>query len=217
MCCELRGLQLRHLELETDPPRVHIPPESTKNNIRPRTIPLNADALKAFQRAAERARKLGCHYPEDYLFPFRTNRALWNPKRPASKSWLRKQVDYLREVTGIDHITPHIFRHLAVTELLEQGAPEQTVVSLAGWVGRKMFEVYCHPRMEAKAEAVELVGKSGLKAAKPMIPLPAPQLAKPNLTHPAIKAEIDRQVEFALLNRLKGCGRLWGEWSAEDQ
>jgi len=55
-------------------------------------------------------------------------------------SWLRKQVVDLREVTGIDHINPHIFRHLAVTELLEQGAPEQTVIALAGLVGRKMIE-----------------------------------------------------------------------------
>ena len=120
--CELRGLRLRNLELEADPPRIHIPPDSTKNNIRPRTIPLNGAALVAVKRALERAKKLGSHYPDDYLFPLRIDRATWDPKQPASRSWLRKQVTYLRELTGIDHITPHIFRHLAVTEILELGA-----------------------------------------------------------------------------------------------
>jgi integrase len=205
--CELRGLKLRHLELEADPPRIHIPPESTKNNIRPRTIPLNSAALNALQRALERARKLGSHYPDDYLFPLRVDRATWNPKQPASKSWLRKQVDHLREVTGIDHITPHVFRHLAVTELLEQGAPEQTVVSIAGWVGRKMFETYSHPRLEAKAETLELLNRSGhkaperptLKSAAQAIGLQPPV---PDMTHPSIQAEITRRVELALQSRL---------------
>jgi integrase len=115
------------------------------------------------QTALERAKKLGSHYPEDYLFPLRIDRATWDPKQPASRSWLRKQVAYLRELTGIDHITPHIFRHLAVTEMLELGAKEQAVVAVTGWVGRRMFETYSHPRLEAKTEAVALLDKVGTR------------------------------------------------------
>ena len=66
--CELRGLRLSNLELDVDPPRLHVPPDSTKNNIRPRSIPLNEPALAACKRALERAKSLGCHYPGDYLF-----------------------------------------------------------------------------------------------------------------------------------------------------
>ena len=206
--CELRGLRLKNLELESNPPQIHIPADSTKNNIRPRGIPLNADALCAIKRAVERAKGLGSHYPEDYLFPLTIDRATWDPKQPASRSWLRKQVEYLREITGIDHINPHVFRHLAVTELLEQGVPEQTVVSLAGWVGRKMFETYSHPRLEAKAAAVELLDKSGHKAPeppmlKPTVRIAAPQLSIPDMTHPAVEAEIARQVGLALQSRLR--------------
>src|SRR6201999_1880016 len=89
--CELRGLRLRNLELDAVPPKVHIPPDATKNSVRPRTIPLNEEALNAFRRAVNRAKKLGCHYPEQFLFPFRVTRKLWDPRRPASPSWLRKQ------------------------------------------------------------------------------------------------------------------------------
>ena len=196
--CELRGLRLKHLELDAKPPRIHIPPDSVKNNTRPRTIPLNEDALAACKLALERASKMGSHYAEDYLFPLCIDRATWDPKRPASRSWLRKQVVLLREVTGVDHINPHTFRHLAVTELLERGAPEQTVIALAGWVGRRMVETYSHTRMEAKADAVEMLMGGEHK------PEPTPPRAggksqpKVDLMDPAIQAEIARQVALAM-------------------
>jgi integrase len=204
--CELRGLRLSSLELDADPPRLHVPPDSTKNNIRPRSIPLNEPALAACKRALERAKSLGCHYPGDYLFPYQTNRALWDPRRPASKSWLRKQITHLRKVTGVDHINPHVFRHLAVTELLEKGAKEQTVIAVAGWVGRRMIEHYSHPRMEAKADAVGLLEKSGHMAPdrstqKPASRVTAPQTAIPDMSHPAVQAEIARQVELIMQGR----------------
>ena len=56
---------------------------------------------------------------------------------------------------------PHAFRHLAVTELLEAGVPEQTVIALAGWVGRKMLDTYSHTRIEAKNDAVRVLDKMG--------------------------------------------------------
>ena len=98
--CELRGLRISSLELEADPPRIHIPPDSTKNNTRPRTIPLNEDALRACKLALERATAMGSHYPQDYVFPYRVNRNTYDPRRPASKSWLRKQIELLRRSPG---------------------------------------------------------------------------------------------------------------------
>lgn len=164
---ELRGLKLGNLELDAKPPRVHIPRDWTKNDVRPRTIPLNEEAYAAFRAAVQRAAKLGSYREYHYLFPFRVNRALWNPLRPASTSWLRKQTAQLRKRTGIAHLKPHAFRHLAVTELLESGVPEQTVISLAGWVGRKMLETYSHTRIEAKADAVRVLDKIGPKREEP--------------------------------------------------
>jgi integrase len=156
---ELRAIHLRDLEMDVRPPRIHITREGTKNNIRPRVIPLNAEAEAAFRRAIDRANRLGSHRPEHYLFPFRINRKYYDPNRPASKSWLRKQTDKLRAATGINHIRPHAFRHLAVTELLESGAPEQTVIAIAGWVSRNMINTYSHARIEAKADALKMLEK----------------------------------------------------------
>jgi integrase len=46
-------------------------------------------------------------------------------------------------------------RHQCITELLEGGAPEAAVLSIAGHVSRKMMEHYSHIRMEAKRKALE--------------------------------------------------------------
>lgn len=165
--CELRGLRLRHIDMTARPPRVQIPPDSVKNAVRPRVIPLNAEAEAAFRRALDRAARLGSHRPEHYLFPFRINRKYWDPNRPASKSWLRKQTDKMRVATGISHIRPHAFRHLAVTELLESGAPEGTVIALAGWVSKNMIQTYSHARIEAKFDAVKRLEKRPSASEKP--------------------------------------------------
>lgn len=153
--CELRGLRIRDIELEAQPPRIHIPPDATKNSVRPRTIPLNGEALDAFRAAISRANRLGSHMPDHYIFPFRINRRRWDPDRRASNSWLRKQFKKMRDGTGIKHLRPHAFRHLAVTEMLESGVPERTVIEVSGWVSRKMIDRYSHSRIESKMEAVE--------------------------------------------------------------
>lgn len=164
---ELRGLRMRNLELNAKPPRIHVPPDATKNIVRPRVIPLNEQALEAFKMAVDRAARLGSHRAEHFLFPFRINRKYWDPNRQASKSWLRKQTVRLRRGSGVPHLRPHAFRHLAVTELLESGVPEQTVIALAGWVGRNMINTYSHARIEAKAEAVRVLDKIGPKKEVP--------------------------------------------------
>jgi integrase len=155
--CELRLSRLDSLDLDGERPTVRITGDVTKNDVRPRIIPLNADALGAFRRAVDRAARLGSHLPNHYLFPFRVNRALWDPNRPASRSWLRKQVTQLRERTGIKHIKPHTWRHQLCTEMLEQGVPEETVKGVMGWCSRRMIEVYSHTRLAAKADALSVL------------------------------------------------------------
>ncbi len=152
---ELRLMRLRNLVDINDPhPLVHITGDTTKNHIRPRIIPLVPEAQQAFQRALRRANKLGSWRPEHHLFPLRVNRALWDPTKPASRSWLRKQTVKLRKQTGIQHIQPHTWRHQITTVMLENGTPPETVRSICGWVSEKMIATYCHTRYEAKAEAL---------------------------------------------------------------
>jgi integrase len=151
---ELRLAHIRNLNLSTPPYTFQVTADTTKNAIRPRLIPLNEDAEDAFRRALRRANTLGAHRQDQFLFPFRVGRGHYDPSRPASKSWLRHQTKVLRDRTGIEHLSPHAWRHQLCTEMLEQGVPRDNVVAVMGWVSEKMVETYSHTRLEAKRDAI---------------------------------------------------------------
>jgi integrase len=167
--CELRLSRLNSVDLASPEPTFQVTGDVAKNDVRPRIIPLNAAALVAFRRALERAAKLGSHLPEHYLFPFRVNKAKWDPNRPASRSWLRKQTARLRERTGIQHIKPHTWRHQLCTEMLEQGVPEETVKGVMGWCSKRMVDTYSHTRLAAKADALSVLENIHHEASDPPI------------------------------------------------
>jgi len=49
----------------------------------------------------------------------------------------------------------HDLRHCAITKLAESEASDQTIMSIAGHLDRKMLEYYSHIRNAAKRKAVE--------------------------------------------------------------
>lgn len=171
--CELRGLRLGNLTLreptldargrDVTPSFVYIPREATKNDDRPRRIPLNPAARAAFMRCLQRAHRLGATAPEHYLFPFREKRGKYDPARPASRWFLRSNWNKLREAAGLPWLCPHDLRHLAITRMLEMGQNEETVQAIAGHVGRKMMEYYSHIRMDAKLDAVMAIDPAAMK------------------------------------------------------
>jgi integrase len=207
---ELRLSRIQNVHMETSPPTFEVTGDTTKNTVRPRVLPLNAEAEEAFRKALKRANRLGAHRPSHFLFPLRLNlvaknssdrdderkenRWEWDPCRPASKSWLRKQTQRLRELTGIQHLRPHTWRHQICTELLEKGAKTQSVKSVMGWCSERMIEVYSHTRLEAKQDVIALLSNIG--------PRPEADGAEDILGNPAVQAEIDRQVAIKLQRQL---------------
>jgi integrase len=151
---ELRRTRLRDVDLNSTPATYHVPSDASSFDVVPRLIPLNADAQAAFRRAIDRANGLGARYREQFVFPLRVNHALYDPTRPASKSWLRHQTMVLRERTGIKHLNPHTWRHQLCTEMLEQGVPTENVIGVLGRVSENMIEAYKHTRLRAKQEAL---------------------------------------------------------------
>jgi len=49
----------------------------------------------------------------------------------------------------------HDLRHQAITELAENGVPEQTLMGIAGHVSRRMLDHYSHARLAAKRTALD--------------------------------------------------------------
>ena len=159
---ELRKLQLKHINLDANPPALYVPSDAVKNEYRARVIPLNERGAIQVKRILTRAYSLGCVQPEHYLFPFRIAAGKYDPARPASPWFIYKQwnklVDAALEAKAISfRIRPHDLRHQIITKMLEAGAPEQTVMSIAGHVSRQMLEHYSHQRIDAKARVLNMI------------------------------------------------------------
>jgi integrase len=127
-----------------------------------RVIPLNSVAYKAVVRWASR-------FPEakreEYLFPACEDARLDCPKPDASKidtsrpikSW---RTAWRRALEDSElNIRFHDLRHTCITKLAEGQASEQTLMSIAGHLSRKMLEHYSHIRMAAKRVALDAIVK----------------------------------------------------------
>ena len=126
-----------------------------------RTIPLNSvlhEALSAYSKWY--TERFGEIRPEWFVFPFGKPRPN-DPTRPVTT--LKTAWQNLREkakVTGRWHDN----RHTLVTELAESGASDQTIMDIAGHVSRQMLKHYSHIRMQAKRDALQVIGENQERA-----------------------------------------------------
>jgi integrase len=161
--CELRTLRMEHLRLDLDPPLIRIP-VTVKNRFRVRSVPLNDIALNAVRDLIAQAKERGSVEPHHYLIPFRIKNGLYDPNFPASPFFIRTSFRSIARSCGLGWVTPRCFRHQAITKLLESGAPDETVRSIAGHNSEKAIRYYSHIRIEAKRDAVALLTPSRAKA-----------------------------------------------------
>jgi integrase len=123
-----------------------------------RVIPLNSTVYTALVRWAGR---FPMARPEEYIFPAcedaridckKPDLSKIDPSQPI-KSW---RTAWRRALKGASlDIRFHDLRHTCITKLAEGRASEQTLMSIAGHLSRKMLEHYSHIRMAAKRTAVD--------------------------------------------------------------
>ncbi len=150
--CELKGLQLRDVDLAEGVVRIRR--SSTKTDAGARVIPLNETARWAVARLIERAQRLGASDSTHYLFPS-CQRSRVDPTRP-QVTW-RTAWRSLTMQAGLKGLRFHDLRHHGITKLAEAGVPDQTLMAIAGHVSREMLEHYSHVRQQAKREAVAVI------------------------------------------------------------
>jgi integrase len=127
-----------------------------------RVIPLNSVAYSAAVRWASRFPEANA---EDYVFPACEAAGIErehpdveriDPSR-SIKSWRSAWRQALKRA-GLQ-IRFHDLRHTCITKLAEGQASEQTLMSIAGDLSRKMLEHYSHIRMAAKRVALDAIAK----------------------------------------------------------
>lgn len=125
-----------------------------------RVIPLNSLAYGALVRWAGR---FASAKPQDYIFPAceaagiereHPDMARIDTSRPI-KSWRSAWRAALKRA-GLQ-LRFHDLRHTCITKLAEGQASEQTLMSIAGHLSRKMLEHYSHIRMAAKRAALDAI------------------------------------------------------------
>jgi integrase len=132
-----------------------------------RVIPLNSVAYAAVVRWASRFPQAK---PEDCVFPAcevagiereHPNIERIDFSRPIT-SWRTAWRAALKRVDL--QIRFHDLRHTCITKLAEGQASEQTLMSIAGHLSRKMLEHYSHIRMAAKRAALDAIAKPVFEA-----------------------------------------------------
>ncbi len=173
--CEIKGLRWRDVDMIGRSLTVR----KSKTEAGERVIPLNADAWAVILELYRRSQALGAVEPSHFLFPA-CETAHFDPTR-GIKSWRTAWRRLTRAVqcagcgllqnpgeacagckasiaklkSPFEGFRFHDLRHQAITELAESKASDQTIMSIAGHVSRKMLAHYSHVRLDAKRNALE--------------------------------------------------------------
>ena len=166
--CELKNLRWENVDFGSRIIRL----QHSKTQAGIRTIPLNDVAFDAMSDLLGRAKELESDNPKHYVFPSCEN-GHFDATRP-QKSWRTTWRKLVIEA-GLPKLRFHDLRHHAITELSESLASDQTILSIAGHVSRRMLEHYSHVRLDAKRTALDaLVKKVPAKRELPEHALPEP-------------------------------------------
>ncbi len=173
--CEIKELRWRDVDMIGRSLTVR----KSKTEAGERVIPLNSDAWAVILELYRLSETLGGFDPSHCLFPA-CETAHIDPMRPM-KSWRTSWRRLTRaihcsgcgllqeagetcshcsaDISGLkspfDGFRFHDLRHQAITELAESKASDQTIMSIAGHVSKKMLQHYSHVRMEAKRNALD--------------------------------------------------------------
>lgn len=159
---EILQLRLRDVDLDARTMRVNV--EGAKTRERMRLLPLNDAAFRAAVRFHERARReCGARDPAHFLIPFHLSSTTFDPTRPQTHYY--RAFREIQAAAGV-RFHPYCLRHTAITKMLEAGVPEETVIAMAGHVSRAMLKRYSHIRLEAKRQAVLVLGRKAPASVK---------------------------------------------------
>ena len=183
--CEIKEMRWRDVDMIGRSLTVR----KSKTEAGERLIPLNTDAWAVILELRKRSQALGAMEPNHFLFPA-CETAHFDPTR-SIKSWRTAwrrltraiqcagcgllqnpgktcsgcQASIAKLKSPFEGFRFHDLRHQAITELAESKASDQTIMSIAGHVSRKMLAHYSHVRLDAKRTALDALtmakGKEG--------------------------------------------------------
>jgi integrase len=170
---ELRTLRRKDVYLDARIPWIYVREEIAKNEYRCRVVVLNKTAAAHMRCCVNRGAELGSIEPEHYIFPLRDRKTQrYDPERPASESWLRKQLVRARKATGLKQVTPHMYRHMHATLSMETGENPELIAKRLGHNKINMTRYYTHDREQTQYTAVSRLDPSVRFAKNKVVQMP---------------------------------------------
>lgn len=165
---EATGLTWPAVDLDSDPPRLRIdkslrrtptgmvlaPPKTASSR---RTIALPTPCTRALQEQRHRqqaealAAGVAWRNPDDLVFTTDVG-------TPLDPSNVRRALDRIAAVAGIDHLHPHMLRHATASLLSDHGIPLEQIADLLGHRSATITaDIYRHPISDLRAAHVGLM------------------------------------------------------------
>lgn len=134
---ELCGIKMTDVDLDADSIKV------TGKGNKVRHVYPSAKTVRALDRyIRERARHKQSPSPALFL----------SQKGPLSVNGLRDICDKRGKQAGIQHVHPHMFRHVFAADFLVSGGQERDLMRLAGWKSTSMLARYGSATADARAK-----------------------------------------------------------------
>jgi integrase len=148
---ELKGLLWRDIDWMERTLTVN----RSKTRAGERVIPLNREAFRVLLEIRKQSMLLFGEEisPDWYVFYWEPGSGQPDPTRPA-KGW-RSAWRAMVKAAGLEGLRFHDLRHHAITELSESLSSDETIMSIAGHIDRRMMSHYSHIRMAAKRTALD--------------------------------------------------------------
>jgi Phage integrase family len=196
---ELRHVRRRDVDMKR---KCILVRDGAKNQYRDRTIPMNASAYDSMCWVIERWERLGGKIDSEFILPHRPRvpKGPWILTEPMTG--ISTAFNRIRKEAGLPAFRVYDCRVQAITKLLSNPAVSpQVSKEIAGHISQAMQSHYSIQQFDTKMAALAaLESPSSCLAEPPLLPAPQPPVTV-GLSHPAIQAEIARQVALALQER----------------
>ena len=146
LCCGLRNMELRSLNMDSIDEYGRFQVKQKGNTIK--ECNLNSSTLELYQKYLSKRLKIKA----------KDNNALFisSYKTRITESGLEKVITTLCQDMGINHLTPHSFRHMCCSSLVQNNVPIEKVAKILGHSSTRVtFSTYYHQSEDDRKDIVE--------------------------------------------------------------
>lgn len=145
LCCGLRNMELRSLNIDSIDKYGRFQVRQKGNTIK--ECNLNSSTLELYRKYLSERLKIKAKDDSLFISSYRTR---------ISEGGLEKVITTLCQDMGINHLTPHSFRHMCCSSLVQNNVPIEKVAKILGHSSTRVtFSTYYHQSEDDRKDIVE--------------------------------------------------------------